>query len=339
MENCAFSDIAVHDPEHGARGSFYVATTSARDAPNMDTLWWFDGGLKWYRTGLRDEGVPSLAYAVAVDQTPAGDRGIVYAGTGTGVWRGEFIPGDPPDWEWTRLDLGLPEAAVQDLTLERYGDRLLLRAAIQSRGVWEVQLTGPAAPQTYLQSASFDGRRGPSSTDPTRFPFAQVSPSLSTGWFQSPDVSVRPVAGTVPPVPALPIRKNNAGARGRGLWWFQAALHQLDKSCRPTGLWSESFGRRLEAFRRAHPVGGNPVPPAMLQVIDADVWGQVVTSANAFQLMWDGLEPTEADLLELVRRDLSVDDATLTPPGLIEIDVLVHHGPAGRWPPVTCASR
>src|SRR5689334_8971110 len=64
VKNCEFSDIAVHDESHGARGSFYVATTSTADTPHMDTLWWFDGGLKWYRTGLRNHGVPSPAYAV-----------------------------------------------------------------------------------------------------------------------------------------------------------------------------------------------------------------------------------------------------------------------------------
>ena len=325
VEGCEFSDIAVHDPARQGRGSFYVATTGARDFPHMDTLWWFDGGLRWYRTGLRDEGVPAPAYAVAVDQSPSGDRGVVYVGTGTGVWRGELVPGDPPDWTWSRLDVGLPEAAVQDLSIDRYGDRLLLRAAVQSRGVWELELTGPESPKTYLRSAAFDGRRGASSTTPTRFPYSEVSPSLSTTWFESPDITVRPVPGTVPALPALPIAQVNAGVRARGLWQFQAALHNVDPACRPTGRWSAAFGRQLAAFRQAHPVGGNPVPAASLQVIDAGVWAQVVVPANAFQPMWDGLEPTEADLLELVRQDHSVDDATLVPPNLLNVDVLVHH--------------
>src|SRR5262249_14654653 len=150
---------------------------------------------------LRDEGVPAPAYAVAVDHAPGGDTGVVYAGTGTGVWRGEYVPAggaDPPDWTWTRLDNGLPEAAVQDLTVERFGDRLLLRAALQSRGVWELELQGPAAPKIYLQSAAFDGRRGASSSAATKFPPANpVVPSSSAGWFESPDVQVRTVPGVV----------------------------------------------------------------------------------------------------------------------------------------------
>jgi hypothetical protein len=329
VEGCEFSDIAVHDANQGARGSFYVATTSARDYPHMDTLWWFDGGLKWYRTGLRDEGVPAPAYAVAVDHTPGGDPGVVYAGTGTGVWRGEYVPAggaDPPDWTWTRLDNGLPEAAVQDLTVERFGDRLLLRAALQSRGVWELELGGPAAPKTYLQSAAFDGRRGASSAAATQFPTVDLfTPMSSARWFESPDVQVRAVPGTVPPLPAFPITESNWNASQRALWQFQVALHNVDPACRPVGRWTASFGRSLKAYRTAHNVGGNPVPPAKLQVIDADVWAQVMVPGNVFAPMWDGLEPTEADLLELVRRDQLLTGSTSVLPGLANVDVLVHH--------------
>ena len=130
----------------------------------------------------------------------------------------------------------------------------------------------------------------------------------------------------MPPVPALPIRKNNAATRGRGLWQFKTALHDLDPGCRPTVEgWTDSFERRLRRFRVANPVGGNPVPPNLLAVIDADVWGQVVTVNHAFQRMWDGQEPTEADLLELIRYDTTFNNATLLPPGLANVDVLVHH--------------
>jgi hypothetical protein len=50
-----------------------------------------------------------------------------------------------------------------------------------------------------------------------------------------------------------------------------------------------------------------------------------VVAANAFQPMWDGDEPTEADLLELIRYDTTGDGAALLPPGLANVDVLVHH--------------
>lgn len=325
VAGCQLSDIAVHEPGRGARGSFYVATTSARKFPHMDTLWWFDGGLRWFKTGLRDEGVPAPAYAVAVDQNPGGDRSVVYVGTGTGVWRGQFTDGDPPNWDWTRLDDGLPEAAVQDLAIDRYGDRVLLRAAVQSRGIWEWELAGPAAPRTYLRSATFDGRRGTSPPAVTTFPYTQFSPLSTSTWYESPDISVRSVPGQVPPKPALPITTANARNRRPGLWEFQVALHGVDPACRPTGEWTESFGRRLEAYRTGHPVAGSPVPPALVRVIDGDVWDQVVVPGTAFQPMWDGLEPTEADLLELVLRRPGMNDETIVHAGPLNVDVLVHH--------------
>jgi hypothetical protein len=325
VEGCEFSDIAVHDPARGAHGSFYVATTGATKAPNMDTLWWYDGTGKWYRTGLRDEGVPAPAYAVAVDQSPAGDRGVVLVGTGTGVWRGELVLGDPPDWVWSRLDAGLPEAAVQDLSIDRYGNRLLLRAAVQSRGVWEYELAGPASPRTYLRSVAFDGRRGVPFLPQVEFPSMDFVQPDQDIWFDSPDVNVRSAPGVVPPEPPLPISANNADLRPQTFWQFQAALHHIDPACRPTGRWTESFARRLEAYRRAHPVGGNPVPEALLRVIDIDVWRQVVVADHAFQPMWDGVEPAEADLLELLRHNRGPQGLTYVLPGGLNVDVLLHH--------------
>src|SRR5262245_17732313 len=327
VEGAAFSDVAVHDDGRGARGSFYVSTTGAEKVPNMDTLWWFDGGLKWYRTGLRDEGVPSPVYAVTVDRTDAVSRDVVYVGTGTGVWRGEFVDGDPPNWNWTRLDLGLPEAAVQDLIIERYGSLVLLRAALQSRGVWELQLEGPAPPTTYLRSTIYDGRRGASSVATTPFLTNTFAAAGNFVWYGSPDIAVRPVPGVVPPRPKFPITKTNLpiGTRARALWQFQVALHHLDPMVRPDGNWTNSFERRLAAFRGDHPVAGVPVPDASLRVIDADVWDQAVVPGNAFEPPWDGIEATEADLIELVRHSPGLFSETVQPPGLLNVDVLVHH--------------
>ena len=327
VEGAAFSDIAVHDAGRAARGSFYVSTSGAEKVPNMDTLWWFDGGLKWYRTGLREEGVPSPAYAVTVDQHATGDKKFVYVGTGVGVWRGEFVDGDPPDWLWTRLDMGLPEAAVQDLTIEHYGDVVLLRAAVQSRGVWELQLDGPAPPTTYLRSTIYDGRRGASSVAATNYPSNAFAAPANFIWYSSPDIAVRPVPGVVPPRPKFPITKTNLaiGTRTRALWQFQVALHHIDPAVRPDGKWTESFERRLAAFRGDHPVAGVPVPDGSLRVIDSDVWDQVVVPGNAFEPPWDGIEATEADLIELVRHSPGLFSEAVQPPGLLNVEVLVHH--------------
>jgi hypothetical protein len=325
VKGAEWSDVAVHDPEHNARGSFYVATTSTRDDDNMDTLWWFDGAGKWFSTGLREQGTAAPAYAVVVDHDPAGEIGTVYVGTAVGVWKGELDDaGPPPQWAWTPLTNGLPEAAVQDLAVVHYGDRTLLRAAVQARGVWELELAATTpAPKTYLRSWTFDGRRGASSTAATDFPDPDFDPGLPTDWIRSPDVSVRPALGSVPPAPAFPMSVNNYSLGG--LWAFQTALHAVDPACRPTSGWTKAFGRRLEIFRRAHDVGGSPVPANLLQVIDANVWGQVVDASHVFAPMWDGGEPTEADLLELVRMGHAGDGSTFVPAAHLNVDVLVHH--------------
>lgn len=317
-----WSDIAVHDGEHGARGSFYVATTGAHDVPNMDTLWWFDGGLKFHPTGLRANGTTAPAYAVAVDQDPAGDKETVYVGTAVGVWKG-VRSAVPLQWAWTPLNNGLPEAAVQDLAVVHHDDRIVLRAAVQSRGVWELDLVAPTpAPQTYLRSWAFDGRRGPSSRAAGEFP-PDVD-ATPTDWTSSPDVMVRPAPGQVPPPPAtFPMTANSHFSSS--LWAFQTALHAIDPACRPNADWTKAFGRRLEAYRRAHPVGGNPVPAAKLQDIDADVWAQVVDAAHVYAPMWDGREPTEADLLELIFVRRSADGETYVRHADTRVDVMVHH--------------
>jgi hypothetical protein len=325
VKGAEWSDVAVHDPSRGARGSFYIATTSTKDDENMDTLWWFDGVDRFYATGLRDEGTPAPAYAVAVDHHPLADLAVVYVGTAVGVWKGELDPASPPTWDWEPLTNGLPEAAVQDLDVVHFGDRTLLRAAVQARGVWELEITPGASPtpKTYLRSWTFDGRRGASSTAATTFPQTSFTPGAPDQWTLSPDVSVRPAPGAPCPFPFGEITEKRVNHAA--LWQFQAALHAVDPSVRPTAEWTKGFGRRLEAYRRAHPVGGNPVPAAKLQVIDSDVWGQVVDATRSFAPMWDGDEPTEADLLELVHVSLSADRMSFATANRTCVDVLVHH--------------
>jgi hypothetical protein len=262
---------------------------------------------------------------VAVDHDPAGEIGTVYVGTAVGVWKGELDDaGPPPQWDWTELTNGLPEAAVQDLSVVHYGDRTILRAAVQARGVWELELAaGTPAPHTYLRSWTFDGRRGASSTAAADFPQPAFDPGSPTDWTRSPDVSVRPAPGSMPQPPTFPVTKNRHPPEE--LWPFQTALHAVDPACRPTASWTKAFGRRLEVFRKTHNVGGNPVPANLLQVIDADVWGQVVDAAHVFAPMWDGVEPTEADLLELVQLDHAGNGETRVPAARLNVDVLVHH--------------
>ncbi|CAN5808703.1 hypothetical protein BH11PSE8_BH11PSE8_22260 [soil metagenome] len=317
----AWSDIAPHDPARGAHGSFYVATTGDPGAPTMDTVWWFDGVDHWHATGLRTTllgGVVAPAYAVVVDRV---DPTVVYVGTGVGVWRGVFTAAGP-SWDWAPLCNGLPEATVQDLSLHdgtSTGLRLL-RAAVQARGVWELDLATPAVvPQTMLRVHPFDTRRQVPTTliSPT-----QPLPNTALSWHASPDVRVRPRRGTRPPALTVPLPWNGGGADPYDLWVFQTALHARgagDPQVKPNGVWTPLFDARLRA------ANGNS------NRVTQGVWNAIVGSAgsfpNAYADPWNGASASEADLFELV-----IDRAA--PAGIgslgighgrLRVDVQVHH--------------
>ena len=158
----AWSEIAPHRKVQagaplGFTGSFYVATTGRSETGSggsliesnwMDTLWWFDGLGSFYPTGLRNHGTKAPALAVICDpQSPD----TLYAGTALGVWKGTLMAG--PVWTWKPFSIGLPEAVVQDLSIHwdpANPTLKLLRAALQARGVWEVDIS--AAPTSVGKS-------------------------------------------------------------------------------------------------------------------------------------------------------------------------------------------
>src|SRR5262249_28731908 len=158
--NGALNDVAVHNAAAGPHGSLYVATSHP-----LEPVWWFDGTATWHPARLGTPAaapVPPLpilippggtrapAYSVVVD--PA-NPAVVYVGTAVGVWQGVLtLPG--PTWVWTALNSGLPEAAVQDLAIGSWpdpggGSLTLLRAALQARGVWELQPGVDVSPRTF----------------------------------------------------------------------------------------------------------------------------------------------------------------------------------------------
>ena len=130
----------------------------------MDTLWWFDGKKKFYPTGLRNNGTKAPAFSVICDPE---DPDTVYVGTAMGVWKGRIdASGATPAWTWEMYSIGLPEAFVQDLSIywnpaAPNGGLKLLRAAVQSRGVWEVDISANPASvgRTYLRVHALDTRR------------------------------------------------------------------------------------------------------------------------------------------------------------------------------------
>jgi hypothetical protein len=328
----AWNDIAIHDPARGANGSFYVATTgfvkldgnNLTDADRMDTLWWYDGSSKWYPTTLRsasaagNTGTKAPAYAVVCD--PA-DATKVYVGTGLGVWLGVLnLGGANPSWTWQKFSNGLPEAGVNDLVFYSNGPLKLLRAAVRARGVWEVDLSTPPGPtqRTFLRVHVNDARRAAA----TSLTNPMLSGPANWPWNASPDVRLRPAplsGAEAIPRPSAPnaLPWNGSAPSTYWLWVFQTALHHIDPLCRPDGKWTHQFAARLIAQNAAL---GN--------VINLARWNTTVTAANVFTPPWDGSEPTEADLYELI-----VDDPVTTGPTdsvkvrrrKYKVDVQVHY--------------
>jgi hypothetical protein len=331
----AWSDVAIHDPARGAHGSFYVSATgyatfddeTLKDAGRMDTLWWFDGAGTWHPTRLRGNvsATRAPAFAVAVDPD---DIGIVYAGTSAGVWKGQLtFNGAQPAWAWEIFSNGLPDAYVQDLSFFKHGDLKLLRAAMQARGVWEVDLSVPPSPprRTYLRAHHFDTRR--------RFPTVMMdpesrqSPPADFKWYDGPDVRLRPAPGAPPPprpigLTGLPWTRTKSGNTYR-LWAIQTAMHADDPLVRPTGKWTHQFDARIKAYRAA-----KSLPNPGTATIDVALWDRAVADNKFFFNPWDSPEPTEADLKELIQEvnfTIAGAFAILAFPVACKVDVLVHH--------------
>jgi hypothetical protein len=316
----SWSDLATHLQSGGAHGgthgTFYVATTGDPATPAMDTLWWFNGTDRWYATKLRNDaanGIAAPAYAVVVDNL---DSNVVYVGTAVGVWKGTLnING--PSWAWQVLSNGLPEASVQDLTMVTAGGVRLLRAAVQARGVWDLDLNAPAQAQTFVRTHPYDTRRvTPTALVDPR----QLVPNTALSWHASPDIRVRPVQGSKPPNPiGLPWNGNSPDAYG--LWVFQTAIHTKPqgRACKANGQWTPMFDAILQTM-----TGGHRVTRA---IWNANV-GSGAAFPNAYAKPWDGALPTEADLLELIQ-DLSPPVTSTASIGMrpvhVNVDVLVHH--------------
>ena len=291
------SDIAVHDPGRGNLGSLYVTTIGTDGFPDaagsgeVDTLYFFDGDATWWPCGLRrdtpttpaanwsGQRVTAPALGVVVDPD---DRGTVFVATSVGVVRGRLaigadVAGNPTySWTWSQFVNGLPEAAVQDLSIHKSvgpPDVKLLRAALASRGVWETDLGNVVtAPLTYLRLYPSDTRR--------RVPTPLSGPTTggeqhTPTWDNSPDIVVD-TSGSVPPSPLseadlYKLVKHETGAstgkvliRGR-----HPVVHVLvhHRSGDP------ALGPDVRVALMMHPMSGkNPVPLG-------GVWNALVTAS------------------------------------------------------------
>ena len=330
---------------------FYVATTGVNGGPD-ETLWFFsnaDG--RFHRTTLRrqldgggalNSGPRDPVFSVVVDPGDATGN-TVYGGTVTGVWRGTRTNNATGAHTWVPYVNGLPQATVQDLDIWRdpsgaLSAPRLLRAAVQSRGVWEVDLARDAVPQTWIRSHRFDDRRNPLTvhTDPLAAP-----PALPASLAASPDIAVRPrwpVAATPVFLPAPAITALNAPAYD--VWTFQTAFRWLHPSVVANGQFSDALGR-LVALHRTQMVPAKTAVPQIDAAVWADVVGGVRVKADGtvttdtadpravYRAPWQtpraaAVTATEADLLDLVPRNV-VNEMWTVFREPSTVDVLVHH--------------
>jgi hypothetical protein len=348
-DSSVWTDIAVNlDPpaaadqpptQHGTKGAMYMGTIGKPDDNNVDTLWWFDGTSKWFKTDLRTDatGVPAPVTAIVCDPAFPDE---VYVGTTVGVWKGvrTQIGNADPAWTWAPRVNGLPEAAVEDLEIFNDSARglRLLRAAIAARGVWELRLDVPnVADLTYVRAHADDLRYSePPVVSGTRV-LKQRDLTTDRSWHGSPDVRPR-VAPALVPAPAslvaTPWRRTTLPANGtEQLRRFQAALrsHTGDPRVIANGKWDVYFSEVL----RDHGAPTVAVPatatmPALNVVqINQAFWNTHMVAPHATAEPWGANLPSEADLYELTPK---LDEGTVNstscalPARRLKVDIVVH---------------
>ncbi len=327
-----WTDIAVNlDPppgpdqppaQHGTKGAVYLGTIGKPDDEEVDTLWWFDGTSKWFKTGLRtdESGVPAPVTAIVCDPAFPDE---VYVGTTIGVWKGiRTQMGDAdPVWTWHSRLNGLPEAAVEDLAIFGHGGLRLLRAAIASRGVWELRLdVADVTDLTYVRAHDDDLRYRDRAVETKR------DLVTARSWHGSPDVRPRrPSTARAAPA-SLPWTQATFSHRNtEALRRFQAALgsQRGDPRVRPTGKWDTYFNEVLRDL-------GAPTAPAPSHRVSIDeaFWNTAMVAPHATAEPWGAGTPTEADIRGL-SAPLTEGDANQTscelPAQVLKVEILVHH--------------
>lgn len=334
LDSAVWTDIAVNvlpppaagQPEVGA---IYIGTVGHPDKANVDTLWWYDGTANWFPTGLRTNAVPAPVIALVVDATAPDE---VWAGTTVGVWKGKRTQaaGQPPEWAWEQFVNGLPEAAVEDLTILRDGNLVLLRAAIASRGIWELRLdVADVQDLTYVRVHDDDLRY-------RDFPvMIQRNGSTPRSWHGSPDVRPRtaPAAVAAPAsFKTAPWQRSTFPKATESLRRFQAAFRSStgDPRIVATGTWDAYFSEVLRdhgAPTVAVPAAP-PLPALSVVQINKSFWNAHMKATHATAEAWSGGVPTEADLYELTPNltegELASTSCSL-PARPAKIDIVVHH--------------
>jgi hypothetical protein len=322
-DSAIWTDVAVNfnalpgpDGVSGTKGSVYLGTIGHPQRAEVDTLWWFNGDSKWFATGLRNE-VPAPVTAIACDPDHPGE---VFVGTTVGVWRGTRIA-TAPGWLWEKLVNGLPEAAVEDLSIFSHDGLRLLRAAIAARGAWELRLDKANVDDlTYLRAHDDDLRYRARALETKR--------DLKTprSWHASPDVRPR-LAAYVPPKPPPLTRTKTAPGSADDLRRFQAALRSAkgDPRVRPTGEWDDYFNEVLRDL--GAPTLPSPPNPINIVSIDDAFWNAAVVAPHSLREPWGTGLPSEADLYEytadLKEGDLKAASCSL-PAKAAKVEIVVH---------------
>jgi hypothetical protein len=350
-DSSVWTDIAVNlEPpglglppaQRGTLGALYIGTVGHPDKPNVDTLWWFDGTDKWYPTGLRTDpnGVPAPVTAIVCDPL---SRTEVWVGTTVGVWHGIRTEhgASPPTWAWQKKLNGLPEAAVEDLTLFRDGTLVILRAAIAARGLWELRLdAADVQERTYLRAHEDDLRHRNRAVETQRDPTATKLRS----WHGSPDVRPRLAPALIPApasLKATPWRRSTfpaTTAAPEQLRRFQAALRSSirastgndDPRIIANGIWDGYFSEVLRdhgAPTVAVPAAP-PIPALNVVQINEAFWNLHMQGAHATAEPWPTATPSEADLYELTPNlgEGTLDSTSCSLPARnLKVDIVVHH--------------
>ncbi|MFT3666672.1 M12 family metallopeptidase [Piscinibacter sp.] len=321
----AWTDIAVNlEPPaapggepvaRGTRGALYLGTVGKPGAEDVDTLWWFDGGERWFATKLRAS-VSAPVTAITCDPAFPDE---VYVGTTIGVWKGQRNLADPskPAWTWSARLNGLPEAVVQDLALYSHDGLRLLRAGLAARGVWELRLdTDDVADLAYLRAHADDLRHRAAASLTGRDGVTRRS------WHSSPDLRPRRAAIAATTPATLPWTMGSPLIDTEPLRRFQSALRARtgDTRVRATGKWDSSFNEVLATL-------GAPTVLGTVR-IDKAYWEQSMQLPWALAEPWGTARPASADLIEFgptLREPSGDDPAGELPPGPSKVEVLVQY--------------
>jgi hypothetical protein len=203
----------------------------------------------------------------------------------------------------------------------------LLRAAIASRGVWELRLdVADVVDLTYLRVHDDDLRH--------RLPSIALQRDgvAARSWHGSPDVRPRVAPKLVAPPATLPWRRTTFPGATDTLRRFQAALRASTNDPRivANGLWDAYFSEVLRD-NAAPTVAVPPAPPLpALNVVQIDetFWKKHMKAPHATAEPWGAGPPTEADLHEYTP-ELREGDAGRTSCEVqaapCKVDVVVHH--------------